>query len=64
MEKSKKIVKPFKLSKGGTGEKVNYHWRVLIPKEYWEDMELKEGDFIEISINDKKIIEIKKVEIE
>lgn len=63
MENLKKVIKPFKLSKGGTGKKINYHWRLLIPKEYWEDMQLEEGDFIEISINDKKIIEIKKIEI-
>jgi|GEM_PF-4038359 AbrB family looped-hinge helix DNA binding protein len=62
MSKIKQIIKPFKLSKGG-GEKVNYHWRVLIPKDYWEMMELKEGDNVEISINDEKVIQIRKVEI-
>lgn len=56
----KRIIKPFKLSKGGVN---NYHWRLLIPKDFWEYMELKEGDHIELSIDDKKRIEVKKVEI-
>lgn len=54
----KKVIKPFKLSKSG---KENYHWRVLIPKEFWEEMQLKDGEFIEISLTEKTI-QIKKVE--
>lgn len=55
-----KVIKKFKLSKGGVN---NQHWRVLIPKDYWEYIELKEGDNIEISISDDKVIKIRKVEI-
>lgn len=55
-----KVIKKFKLTKGGVN---NQHWRVLIPKNFWEDLELKEGDNIEISINDDKVIKIRKVEI-
>lgn len=55
-----KVIKKFKLSKGGVN---NQHWRVLIPKRFWEDLELKEGDNIEISISDDKVIKIRKVEI-
>ncbi|WP_349764269.1 hypothetical protein [Fusobacterium sp. SYSU M8D902] len=56
----KKIIKAFKLSSSG---KNNLHWRLLIPKEFWESMELNEGDNVELSLNDNKTLEIRKVEV-